>query len=110
MKDIAVNFGQRVRSLRQSKHLSQEKLAELTGLHSTYIGQIERGEKSPTLDSVYKIALGLDMSMSKLFDHIDCDLNAENADYASKIYNRIIGLENTQKKKIYKIICDILDL
>ena len=58
MNDITLMFGKRIRSLRQAQNISQEKLAELCGLHPTYIGQIERGEKSPTLDSIYKLAEG----------------------------------------------------
>ncbi len=109
MRDISVSFGQRVRMLRQSKHLSQEKLAEFSGLHTTYIGQIERGEKSPTLDSIYKISVGLNVNLSKLFDNIDYDFKSTNIDYYSKIYNKVVGLDDIQVEKIYKIICDILD-
>ncbi len=110
MRNISICFGQRIRGLRQSKNISQEKLAELSGLHTTYIGQIERGEKSPTLDSIYKISLGLDVDLSKLFDNIDSMAKSGSIDYALKIYNEVVGLKNIQKEKIYKIICDIIDL
>lgn len=60
-------FGKRVAELRKEKHLSQEDLADICGVHRTYIGAIERGEKSPTLNSVDKIAKGLDVSVKDLF-------------------------------------------
>ena len=60
-------FGKRVAELRKKKHLSQEALADLCGIHRTYIGTIERGEKSPTLNMVEKIAKGLDVSIKDLF-------------------------------------------
>ena len=44
MSEIAKTIGQRVRNYRIDKGLSQEKLAELSGCHPTYIGQVERGE------------------------------------------------------------------
>ena len=56
MSDIAKIIGQRIRNYRTQKGLSQEKLAELAGCHPTYIGQLERGEKNATLESVEKIA------------------------------------------------------
>ena len=52
MSDIAKIIGQRIRNYRTQKGLSQEKLAELAGCHPTYIGQLERGEKNATLESV----------------------------------------------------------
>ena len=50
MSDIAKTIGQRIRNYRTQKGLSQEKLAELSGCHATYIGQLERGEKNATLE------------------------------------------------------------
>lgn len=52
-------FGQRVRHYRKLKNLSQEKLAELSGLHRTYIGSVERGERNITLVNAEKIANAL---------------------------------------------------
>lgn len=51
MSELTKIIGQRVRNYRTEKGLSQEKLAELSGCHPTYIGQVERGEKNATLDS-----------------------------------------------------------
>ena len=110
MDNITAIFGKRIRNIRISKNISQEKLAELSGLHPTYIGQIERGEKSPTLESLYKISAGLSMSLSKLFFNIDTETKSENIDYAVLTYNEIIGLSDNKKEKIYNIIREILDL
>ena len=52
MKDLAKVVGQRIRNYRTQLGLSQEKLAELACCHPTYIGQLERGEKNATLDSI----------------------------------------------------------
>ena len=70
MSDITKSLGQRIRNYRTAKGLSQEKLAELSGCHPTYIGQIERGEKNATIESIEKIAVALNVSLSKLFEKL----------------------------------------
>ncbi len=71
MSHIAKVLGQRIRNYRNEQGLSQEKLAELAGCHPTYIGQIERGEKNATIESIAKIASALHVSLSKLFEKMD---------------------------------------
>ncbi len=71
MSDIVKIIGQRIRNYRTNLHLSQEKLAELSGCHPTYIGQLERGEKNATLESIEKIAVALNIPLSKLFEKLD---------------------------------------
>lgn len=63
---ILINFGKRIQILRKSKSLSQEELANLTTLHRTYIGMIERGEKNITLKNIHKLAKALKISISEL--------------------------------------------
>ncbi len=63
---ILIYFGESVRRLRNSKGLSQEKLAELAGLHRTYIGMIERAEKNITLVNIEKIAKALNVEPKEL--------------------------------------------
>lgn len=60
-------FGQRIRTLRTARGLSQEKLAELTGFHRTYIGMIERGERNLSLTNIAVFAETFEMSVSELF-------------------------------------------
>ena len=71
MSDIAKAVGQRIRNYRTKKGLSQEKLAELSGCHPTYIGQLERGEKNATLESIERITAALGITLSKLFEKLD---------------------------------------
>lgn len=57
----------RTRELREERGWSQETLAGRADLHPTYIGQLERNErKSPSLETIYKIAKGLDLTLSQL--------------------------------------------
>ena len=68
-KSININFGRRVAFLRAEKGISQEYLALQSGINRTYIGEIERGEKSPSLNTIAKIASGLNISIKTLFDY-----------------------------------------
>lgn len=62
-------FGRKIAKLRLQQNLSQEELAERCGIHRTYMGAIERGEKSPTLNTIKKIADGLNISIREIFDN-----------------------------------------
>ena len=65
---ILLLFGHNVQKYRKAQDLSQEKLAELAGVHRTYIGMIERAEKNITLCNMEKIAKALNNSISKLLE------------------------------------------
>jgi transcriptional regulator with XRE-family HTH domain len=67
MPNIQVQFGKAVRRLRERRDLSQEKLAELAGLHATYIGRIERGRQNISLANIGKIARALKVKPRELF-------------------------------------------
>lgn len=64
-----VRFGQRVKQLRIKQGLSQEELAYRCGFYRTYIGMVERAERSITLCNVFKIAEGLKITLKELFDY-----------------------------------------
>ncbi len=64
---LARQLGILIRQLRLEKGMSQELFADRCSLHRTYIGSIERGEKTITVETAYKIALALNLSLSQLF-------------------------------------------
>jgi transcriptional regulator with XRE-family HTH domain len=64
-------FGVRIKELRANVGISQEKLAELSELHRTYISGIERGERNVSLININLIANALNISLSELFKGID---------------------------------------
>ncbi len=63
---ILILFGRNVQKHRKRQKLSQENLAELAGVHRTYIGMVERAEKNITLCNMEKIADALKISISEL--------------------------------------------
>lgn len=70
-RGISNHFGELIRNLRLAAGLSQESLADLCDLHRTYIGAIERGEKTVTIETAKKLADGLDISLTELFKRLD---------------------------------------
>ena len=65
---MLLRFGRKVRMERERQHLSQEKLGQMAGVHRTYVGMIERGEKNITLLNIEKIGSALDLSLKQLMD------------------------------------------
>lgn len=65
--DIVKVFGNNVRKFRIQKNLSQEKMAELCGLHRTYISDIECFRRSISLSNIQKIADALEIETYRLF-------------------------------------------
>lgn len=61
-----VALGARLVKLRRAAELTQEGLADAAGLHWTYIGQIERGERNPTYKNLLKLAKGLGVDPAEL--------------------------------------------
>ena len=67
MKTIEKQFGERIRELRLAIGLSQEELAFKSGMHRTYLGGIERGERNPSLKNIAAITKALGVTLSQLF-------------------------------------------
>jgi transcriptional regulator with XRE-family HTH domain len=59
-------FGERLRQLRLERGHSQERLAQLAGLHRTYVGSVERGERNISLVNIYVLAVALDVDAQEL--------------------------------------------
>ena len=67
-EDVLRRLGFRIRFLREQAKISQEALGHLSGLHRTYVGAIERGERNPSVLSLKKIADALKVTLGDLFD------------------------------------------
>lgn len=65
---ILEKFGKHVRAMRTAKGISQEELAFRAGVHRTYLGGIERGERNPSLKNIAAIAEALQVPLAELFD------------------------------------------
>lgn len=66
MTDILEEFGKHLRKVRLRKGISQEKLAELAGLHRTYVSSVERGERNISLVNISRLAEALEIKLRDL--------------------------------------------
>ncbi len=64
---MRARFGRAVRKRRYEVGLSQEKLAEMAGIHRTYLADIERGTRNPSLENIEKLARALQLTIATLF-------------------------------------------
>ncbi len=101
MNKILREFGNKVRELRKSQGLSQEKLAEKAGLHYTYIGAVERGEKNLSLQSIEKIAHGLGVDITKLFTFI-------RQTKKNHLFGEIVNLLSSRRPKELELVSRVI--
>ena len=76
MQDLQVILGKRIREFRSKTGFSQESFADHCGLHRTYMGGIERGERNLTIQTVLTVSRGLGLTMSALLSGIEKRLDA----------------------------------
>lgn len=100
MSDLSKLIGERIRIARKEKGLSQEELGSYSDLHPTYIGQLERGEKNITLETLDKIlsSLGIELNEFFSFSFLDEDL------VIYQIVNRLKKHSNNDLQLILKML------
>lgn len=105
MKDLAKIIGSRIRAYRTNLGLSQEKLAELCSCHPTYIGQLERGEKNATIESIAKISTSLNIPLSTLFENLG-NLEEEKNAIPLKCYEFLLTKTESEQRQLFKILIE----
>ncbi|RAK10362.1 DNA-binding XRE family transcriptional regulator [Halanaerobium saccharolyticum] len=98
-------IGKKIKEYRKIKDLTQENLGEKAGLHYTYIGQVERGEKEPSLKSLLNIADALDIGVDKLL--INYNLSSEASIQISNITDLLLNRDEKELEMIYTLLKDL---
>lgn len=94
--EIAV-IGRKIRAIRKSKRLSQETLAELAGLHPTYISDMENGKVNASLLSYIMIAKGLQMPVAELIDIPEGRTDEKTESAIGELLGMLRGLPKTKQ-------------
>lgn len=83
--EFSKKLGQRIRTLRLGRGLSQEKLAEKAGLHPTYVSEIELGKANASISIFDRLSTGLEMTLSELVEVEGREEDTDIIDFVSQI-------------------------
>ena len=98
-------LGQRVRTLRKQRGLSQERLGDRAGLSGKFIGEVERGEKSISVDSLYHVAVALGLPVSELIDVRASGPKSGAAEEMEKIFALVSARRSPKEvRKAYEVL------
>ena len=89
MSDIAEAVGKRIYAIRTSKHMSRKDLAKRSGLHLTYIGQLERGERNATIATLESVSYALNVPIERFVEYITPGMASQET-AANECYNLIL--------------------
>lgn len=109
MSDIAEAVGKRIYAIRISKHMSRDTLAERSGLHPTYIGQLERGEKNATLTTLENVSTALNVPLDRFVEYITPG-KANEESTANECYNLILEQTPRTQRRLLSILQDLARL
>ena len=107
-RKITAAVAARIRYFRKKSAMSQEELALKANLNPAYFGQVERGLKCPTVDTLFKIAFALEVHPSELLrDPVSEDIK-QHSQRASEILSRIPSEKRAQALSLLEDIADLL--
>jgi Predicted transcriptional regulators len=105
---ISETVGSQIKVLRQERGISQEKLALIAGVNTSYVGQIERGIRSPTIDMLDKIAHALEVDIVELFRSETGWVLNSNSEILNKLIFELRTRSEDEQNSIYEIVKRLL--
>lgn len=103
MDDIVKVIGERIRYFRKKSGISQEELAHQASLHNTYVGQLERGEKNASIESLYKVTQALGITLEELFRNTQSGLKTNSLEI-TEILSVLEGTSKTDQQTFLQLI------
>ncbi len=107
MSEITKKLGARIRAFRKGTGMSQEELAFKSSISTTYLGQLERAEKSPTVDILERIAKALDISVYDLFLFDEEIHTTPKNNVINKINAHLSTLSENEQSEMLKLIKNV---
>ena len=106
-REITAAVATRIRSFRKKAAMSQEELALKANLNPAYLGQVERGLKCPTVDTLYKIASALDISPAEFLRPPVTEDMTQHSQQISEILSRIPPDKREQALALFENIAEL---
>ena len=107
-REITEAVAGRIRQLRRAKNLSQEDLALRANINPAYFGQVERGLKCPTIDTLYKIAKALEVPLPDLL-RTDA-LPDHTVDHSQRMNDLLARIPADKLDRVFQIVEDVAGL
>lgn len=107
-RELTLAVSARIKYLRLTKSMSQEDLALRAEINPAYFGQVERGLKCPTIDTLYKIATALDVSLSELLRTDALPMSAIGQD--RRLQELMSRIPKNKREQVLKILEDLIPL
>ena len=106
-KKITEAVAARIRQLRLEKGFSQEEVSLTAGINPAYYGQVERGLKCPTIDTLYKISLALDVSLPEL---LRVDMGTVQSSEIERLKNLLALVPSEKREQVFTAFESIVKL
>lgn len=100
--DKNFSCGNRIKELRTERALSQERLALNAGITPVYLGQVERGQKNATVNTIEQICKAMNISLAEFFG--TADENSSEDDFDKQVMSQLSGLNKKEKAAIFQLI------
>ncbi len=110
-------LGANLRRIRRARGLTQEELAEISGLSNRYIGRIERGDANPTLDVMMRLAASVNVGLSELLSPIttpdragtssdppDPDAELDTLRLSEKVAVYVSKIDEKDRRRLFRIL------
>ena len=101
-------FGNRIRSIRKAAGLSRETAAERAETGANYLGEVERGEKFPTLEMIERIAAALEVSPSAFFEYEAEEIDSQVL--VSKLQRLLSRLNTDQLQQALRVLKALFEM
>ena len=101
--EIAVAIGKKIRQGRKALELTMEELAELAGISPSYMGLLERGERTPSLETLFGVAYVLGTTAAEILRDTET-IDQDKSNYRKKLNAYINKLDETQLQQLVGIV------
>ena len=109
MENISTQIGNRVRQLRRQRDMTQETLAFDSGLNVSFVSDIENSKKKPTVDSLEKLLIALDVTFQEFFAYENSIKNVDRRATLDMLVKELERCSDREFEKIYGIVKQVLD-
>lgn len=101
-------LGEKIRSTRKARKLSQESLAELSGLHPTYVSDIELGKVNASIFTYYSLSAALDLRLSELVNYHTETIDSSFENELAEIMVKVSKLDSMKRKMFLSSVKGLL--